>query len=71
MEDESFSFVLAGGMFRAVPWLCDQMKTLLPLLATRSRTIRLEDDPAIGAVQLALAVAGGRAKIPTYRPNPA
>jgi N-acetylglucosamine kinase-like BadF-type ATPase len=70
MEDESFSFVLSGGMFRAVPWLCEQMKVLLPLLATRSRTISLEDDPALGAVQLALAVAGGRAKIPSYRPNP-
>jgi N-acetylglucosamine kinase-like BadF-type ATPase len=69
MESESFSFVLAGGMFHAVPWLCNQLKLLLPLLATRSRTIRLDEDPALGAVQLALAVASGRAKIPAYRPN--
>jgi len=69
MDRESFSFVLAGGMFHVVPWLCNQLKVLLPLLATHSRTIRLDDDPALGAVQLALAVANGRAKIPVYRPN--
>ena len=69
MDHESFSFVLAGGMFHAVPWLCDQLNVLLRSLATQSRTIRLEEDPAVGAVQLALAVAGGRAKIPAYRPN--
>jgi N-acetylglucosamine kinase-like BadF-type ATPase len=68
MDRESFSFVLAGGMFHAVPWLCDQLKVLLPSLATNSRTIRLEEDPALGAVQLALAFARGRAKIPDYRP---
>jgi N-acetylglucosamine kinase-like BadF-type ATPase len=69
MERESFSFVLAGGMFHAVPWLCDQMQVLLPLLAAHSRTTRLEEEPAQGAVQLALAVARGRARIPAYRPN--
>jgi glucosamine kinase len=69
MEYEHFSFVLAGGMFHAVPWLCSQMKVLLPTLATHSRTIRLEEDPAVGAVQLALAVAQGRATVPAYRPH--
>jgi hypothetical protein len=67
MERESFSFVLAGGMFHAVPSLCDQLKLLLRSLAPNSRTIRLNEDPALGAVQLALAVAHGRAKIPAYR----
>jgi N-acetylglucosamine kinase-like BadF-type ATPase len=69
MDRETFSFVLAGGMFRAVPWLCEQLEVLLPSLATHSQTIRLEHEPARGAVQLALAVAHGRAKIPAYRPN--
>jgi N-acetylglucosamine kinase-like BadF-type ATPase len=68
MERESFSFVLAGGMFHALPWLCNQVKNLLPSLAPQSRTIRLEQEPALGAVQLAVAVAQGRAKIPAYRP---
>jgi len=69
MERETFSFVLAGGMFHAVPWLSDQLKTLLPSLALQSRTIRLEEEPAVGAVQLALAAARGRAQIPAYRPT--
>jgi N-acetylglucosamine kinase len=69
MDRESFSFVLAGGMFHAIPWLHGQLKMLLPSLAPQSRTIRLEEDPAVGAVQLALAAARGRAQIPAYRPN--
>src|SRR3954471_13407870 len=54
LKDEQFTFVLAGGMFHAVPWLCDRLTLLLPSLASRSRTIRLEADPAVGAVHLAL-----------------
>jgi len=67
MDGENFSFVLAGGMFRAVPWLCERLKILLPTLATHARTTLLEQEPAIGAVQLALAAAHGRAKTPAYR----
>jgi N-acetylglucosamine kinase-like BadF-type ATPase len=70
MQHETFSFVLAGGMFHAVPWLCDQLKMLLPSIAEGSRTIRLEKDPAVGAVHLALGVAQGRGTLPAYRPNP-
>jgi len=69
MKDENFSFVLAGGMFHALPWLCNRLTMVLPSLAAHSRTIRLEDDPAVGAVQLALAAARGRAQIPAYSPN--
>jgi N-acetylglucosamine kinase-like BadF-type ATPase len=69
MERESFTFVLAGGMFHAVPWLGEQLTTSLSSLAAHSRTIRLEDDPALGAVHLALAAARGRSQIPAYRPN--
>jgi N-acetylglucosamine kinase-like BadF-type ATPase len=69
MDRERFSFVLAGGMFHATPWLCDRLKTLLPSLAEQSRTVLLEEEPAVGAVQLALAAARGRARIPVYRPN--
>jgi N-acetylglucosamine kinase-like BadF-type ATPase len=69
LGDAPFSFVLAGGMFHAVPWLCDQLKTLLPSLAPQSRTIRLETDPAVGAVQLAVAELRGGARIPVYCSN--
>ena len=33
LGEQDFTFVLAGGMFHAVPWLCDQMQLLLPALA--------------------------------------
>ena len=56
---ESFPFVLAGGMFKAVPWLHDELDRRLPLASPASRTLRLDVEPAIGAVRLALADARG------------
>jgi glucosamine kinase len=69
LAEEAFSFLLAGGMFRAVPWLCDQLKLLLPSLAPRSTIVRLENEPALGAVLLAIAELHGGARVPVYRPN--
>ena len=69
LTDQPFTFVLAGGMFRAVPWLCDQMQLLLPSLAHRSRVMRLDAEPALGAVRLAIAELRGGANLPVYRPN--
>jgi N-acetylglucosamine kinase-like BadF-type ATPase len=67
--EREFTFVLAGGMFHAVPWLCDQMQLLLPSLAHRCKVIRLDQEPALGAVRLAVAELKGGAKLPVYRPN--
>lgn len=64
---EEFSFVLAGGMFKAVPWLRGDVTRMLPTIAPRSRTILLDVEPAFGAVRLALAELHGGARIPTYR----
>jgi len=69
LTDKAFTFVLSGGMFHAVPWLCDQMKLLLPALAHQSRVMRLEEEPALGAVRLAIAELHGGAKVPAYRAN--
>ena len=69
LADRPFTFVLAGGMFHAVPWLCDQMQLLLPVLAHQSKVMRLNDQPALGAVRLALAEMRGGARLPVYRPN--
>jgi N-acetylglucosamine kinase-like BadF-type ATPase len=66
MSEESFTFVLAGGIFRAVPWLADELRTRLPVVAPGSRTELLEDEPAVGAIRLALAEARGGARLPTY-----
>ena len=69
LTEEEFTFVLAGGMFHAVPWLCDQLQLLLPALAHHSRVMRLNQEPALGAVRLALAELKGGARLPVYRPN--
>src|SRR5262249_7243035 len=62
-----FRFVLAGGMFRAVPWLEDELSRRLPLAAPHSRTLVLDVEPALGAVRLAIADARGHYRVPTYR----
>jgi N-acetylglucosamine kinase-like BadF-type ATPase len=63
----SFPFVLAGGMFKAVPWLYEELERRLPLAAPTSRIIRLDVEPAIGAVRLALQEARGEGRIPEYK----
>jgi N-acetylglucosamine kinase-like BadF-type ATPase len=69
LGDRPFTFVLSGGMFRAVPWLCNQLRLLLPALAEHSTVLHLDVPPALGAVRLALAELHGGAKLPVYRPN--
>jgi N-acetylglucosamine kinase-like BadF-type ATPase len=62
-----FPFVLAGGIFRAVPWLEEELGRRLPLASPRSRTVLLNVEPATGAVRLALAEARGTLVIPSYK----
>lgn len=69
LRDNPFTFVLAGGMFHAVPWLCDQLQLVLPALAPRCKVMRLNHEPAVGAVRLALAETRGGARLPVYTPN--
>lgn len=64
-----FPFVLAGGMFKAVPWLHDELERRLSLASPGSRIILLEVEPAVGAVRLALAESRGGAHIPEYQTN--
>src|SRR3954465_7738172 len=61
-----FPFVLAGGIFRAVPWLEEELSRRLPLAAPRSRTLLLDLEPAAGAVRLALAEARTGYQVPAY-----
>jgi N-acetylglucosamine kinase-like BadF-type ATPase len=69
LTDTAFTFILSGGMFQAVPWLRDQMQLMLPALARRSTVMLLDQPPALGAVQFALAELRGGARLPVYRPN--
>jgi N-acetylglucosamine kinase-like BadF-type ATPase len=62
----AFPFVLAGGIFRAVPWLEQELARRLPVASPRSRAILLDREPAVGAVALAVQDAHGAAPIPAY-----
>jgi N-acetylglucosamine kinase-like BadF-type ATPase len=67
MRDESFPFVLAGGIFHAVPWLARELTHRLPDIAPRAGVRALDREPAHGAVLLALAEARGESRVPAYR----
>ena len=69
MSHEKFLFVLAGGVFRVVPWLADELIQRLPDVAPLSQAQRLDVEPAVGAVRLALQELHGRARIPEYVSN--
>ncbi len=64
---QPFTFLLAGGIFRAVPWLQEELQRRLPVAAPRSQVRLLEVEPATGAVALALQEARGGARVPVYR----
>ena len=64
---EPFVFILAGGIFRAVPWLQQELERRLPVAAPGSRVRLLDREPAIGAVALAVQEARGGALIPAYK----
>jgi len=64
---EAFTFVLSGGIFRAVPWLREELERRLPVAAPGSNTELLAQEPAAGAVALALQEAAGGARIPAYK----
>jgi hypothetical protein len=54
-------------MFKAVPWLYEELERRLPLASPSSRILRLDVEPAVGAVRLALADARGAGRIPEYK----
>ena len=66
MRDEAFDFIVAGGVVNGVPWIAEELRRRLPAIAPRSRVRRLEVEPALGAVRLALAEARCGARIPAY-----
>ena len=66
---EPFVFILAGGIFRAVPWLEQELERRLPISAPGSKVRLLDLEPAVGAVTIALQEARGAAVIPAYKLN--
>ena len=67
MRGDAFSFILAGGVFPVVPWLGYEVARSLVEVAPRSQVRLLEQEPAAGAVCLALAEANGGLRIPRYK----
>jgi len=67
MVGQPFTFILAGGIFRAVPWLQEELQRRLPVAAPRSDVRLLDVEPAEGAVALALEEARGGAAVPVYK----
>src|SRR6185369_2495578 len=66
MRGDAFPTVLAGGIFRGIPWLASDITRRLSEIAPRTEVHRLEVEPATGAVRLALAAAKGSLAVPTY-----
>jgi N-acetylglucosamine kinase-like BadF-type ATPase len=66
MRGHAFGTVLAGGMFRAIPWLANNVKTRLAEVAPRTTVNTLAVEPAVGAVQLALRELREGVQIPPY-----
>jgi N-acetylglucosamine kinase-like BadF-type ATPase len=62
-----FPIVLSGGIFRAVPWLDDELRRRLPLASPRAVPRLLIEEPASGAVRLALAHVRGPYAVPAYK----
>ena len=67
MRGDAFTFYLAGGVFRVVPWLAEELPRRLVEVAPRAQTEVLLEEPAVGAVWLALAEARGGARVPQYK----
>ena len=67
MRGDPFSFYLAGGVFRVVPWLASELTRRLVEVAPRCHVHLLHEEPAVGAVWLALAEARGGAQLPKYK----
>ena len=69
MRGDPFVFVLSGSIFRLVPALREELRTRLVEVAPRAQVHQLEDEPAAGAVWLAIQEAGGGVHLPAYRPD--
>jgi N-acetylglucosamine kinase-like BadF-type ATPase len=67
MRGDPFTFLLSGGAFRAVPRLGEALERRLAEVAPRSQVQRLDVEPAVGAVRLALVEARGGTRLPHYK----
>jgi N-acetylglucosamine kinase-like BadF-type ATPase len=66
IRGDVFPTVLAGGIFRAIPWLAAEVTVRLSEIAPRTQARLLDVEPAVGAVHIALGAARGTVVLPVY-----
>jgi N-acetylglucosamine kinase-like BadF-type ATPase len=66
MRGQSFGTVLAGGMFKVIPWLVDDVSSRLAEVAPKTSITPLTVEPAVGAVRLAVRELRDGVQVPPY-----
>ena len=66
MRGEQFPILLSGGMLRESTWLAAEVRRRMAEVAPRGAVAPLTEEPAIGAVKLAIAQARGGVRVPPY-----
>lgn len=66
MRGHTFGTVLAGGMFRVIPWLAEDVTERLAEVAPRTTVKELDVEPAVGAVRLAVRELREGVRVPPY-----
>lgn len=66
MRGQAFGAVLAGGMFKVIPWLASDVTRRLAEVAPRATVTPLGVEPALGAVHLAVRELHEGVKVPPY-----
>ena len=66
---ESFAFILSGGIFRAVPWLEQELDAAPAARRARAAVVSLLDrEPAEGAVCSRCRRRAAALSVPVYKP---
>jgi N-acetylglucosamine kinase-like BadF-type ATPase len=71
MRSEPIRVVLSGGLFKMAPVVASMLTGLVVEVAPKASVGVLADEPALGAVRLALRAAAGRLRLPVYASAPA
>lgn len=66
MRGERFRVVLSGGLFKMAPVMSTRVAVRMADIAPRASTGVLTDEPALGAVRLALRACQQRLRLPVY-----
>ena len=66
MRGEQCPVLLSGGMLRESAWLAGELRNRMAEVAPRSTVRILTEEPATGAVRLAIAQARGGVRVPPY-----